>query len=96
MAPDVVLAFINSLAMLLMGEFFQKRQLPFSASQDALKRNMTTRSFLILPVFGIVVFLHWGLTTYIPYGTPVAIPAMAGFVWLLFRAFRQTTWAEIR
>lgn len=93
---DVVLAFVNSLAMLLIGEFFQKRQLPFSASQDALKRNMTARSFLVLPLYGIIGFLHWGLSQYIPYGTVVALPVMAGFVWLLFRAFRQTSWGEMR
>ncbi|MBO0937623.1 hypothetical protein J2I47_13785 [Fibrella sp. HMF5335] len=92
---DVILAFVNSLALLLISEFFQKRSLPFSASQDALKRNMTARSFIILPVFGLIGFLHWGLTTYIPYGTIVALPVMAGFVWLLFRAFRQTAWGEI-
>jgi ABC-2 type transport system permease protein len=92
---DVVLAFLNSLAMLLMGEFFQKRSLPFSTSQDALKRNMTARSFIILPIFGLICFLHWGLSRYIPYGTAAAIPVMGGFVWLLFRAFRQTTWGEI-
>ncbi|MBO0934760.1 hypothetical protein [Fibrella aquatilis] len=95
-AFDVVFAFVNSLAMLLISEFFQKRQFPFSASQDALKRNMTARTFMILPVFGLVGFLHWGLSKYIPYGTVVALPIMAGFVWLLFRAFRQTSWAEIR
>ena len=95
-ALDVVFAFVNSLAMLLISEFFQKRQFPFSASQDALKRNMTARTFLILPVFGIVGFLHWGLSQYIPYGTVIGLPVMTGFVWLLFRSFRQTSWTEIR
>ena len=92
---DVVLAFVNSLAMLLMIELFQKRHLPFSTSQDALKKSATARSFLILPVIGLIGVIHWGLRQYIPYGTIVALPVMVGFVWLLFRAFRQTTWAEI-
>lgn len=95
-ALDVVLAFVNSLAMLLIIEFFQKRYLPFSTSQDALKKSTTTRSFLILPVIGLIGVIHWGLSSYIPYGTVVALPVMAGFVWLLFRAFRQTSWGEIQ
>ncbi len=94
-ALDVVLAFVNSLAMLLIIEFFQKRHLPFSTSQDALKKITTARSLLILPVIALIGVLHWGLSNYIPYGTVVALPVMLGFVWLLFRSFRQTSWGEM-
>ncbi|ARK10292.1 hypothetical protein A6C57_08095 [Fibrella sp. ES10-3-2-2] len=92
--PDVLLAFVNSLVMLLVTALISKRHLPFSVAQDVVRSSATTRSFLSLFVMGLIGAAHWGLT-YIDYGQWVALPVMIGVAFLLFRSYRQTTWSEV-
>lgn len=91
---DVVLAFFNSLIMLMSAALLSTRHLPFSVEQDALKQNNTAWGILVSVVLGVVGFSHYGLTL-IPYGVLCAIPVSAGLFWLLFRQYRQTGWGQI-
>ncbi|GAB3643919.1 hypothetical protein [Spirosoma arcticum] len=91
---DVVLAFFNSLIMLMSAALLSTRHLPFSVEQDALKQNNTARGILVSVVLGVVGFSHYGLTL-VPYGVLCAIPVSAGLFWFLFRQYRQTGWSQI-
>ena len=92
--PDVVLAFFNSLIMLISAALLTTRRLPFSVAPDALKQNNTARGLLVSLVLGFVGFSHYGLTL-IPYGVLCAIPVSAVVFWFLLRQYRQTGWAQI-
>ena len=92
--PDVVLAFFNSLIMLITAALFSTRHLPFSVEQDALKQNNTARGLLVGLVLGVVGFSHYGLTL-VPYGVLCAIPVSAILFWFLFRQYRRTGWMQI-
>ena len=92
--PDVVLAFFNSLIMLISAALLTTRRLPFSVAPDALKQNNTARGLLVSLVLGIVGFSHYGLTL-VPYGVLWAIPVSAIVFWFLLRQYRQTGWGQI-
>lgn len=92
--PDVLLAFVNSLVMLLITAIMSKRHLPFSMAQDVVRNSTTSRSFVSMFIAALIGASHWGLT-YIPYGRWVALPVMGGVAYGLFRSYRQTRWAEI-
>lgn len=92
--PDVILAFFNSLIMLISAALLSTRHLPFSIEQDALKQNNTARGLLVGVVLGVVGFSHYGLTL-VPYGVLSAIPVSAALFWFLFRQYRQTGWGQI-
>ncbi|WP_080238038.1 hypothetical protein [Spirosoma rigui] len=92
--PDVILAFFNSLIMLISAALLSKRHMPFSVEQDALKQNNTARGLLVGLVLGIVGTSHYGLTL-IPYGVSGAIPVSIVLFWILFRQYRQTNWTQI-
>jgi ABC-2 type transport system permease protein len=92
--PDVILAFFNSLIMLISAALLSKRHMPFSAEQDALKQNNTARGLLVGLVLGVVGTSHYGLTL-IPYGVIGAIPVSIVLFWVLFRQYRQTNWTQI-
>ncbi len=91
---DVLLAYSNSLVMLLIATLLSTRYMPFSIEQDALKQNNTARGLLVSVVLGIVGFAHYGLT-YLPYGVWIAIPFSAATVWLLLQRYRKTGWEQI-
>lgn len=91
---DVLLAFSNSLIMLVSAALLSTHYLPFSTPPDALKQNNTARGLLISIVLGIVGFSHYGLT-FLPYGVWIAIPLSAGAFWYLLRVYRKTAWDKI-
>ncbi|MBD2757005.1 hypothetical protein [Spirosoma validum] len=91
---DVLLAFSNSLVMLLSASLLSTRYMPFSVVQDALKQNNTARSLLVSVVLGVVGFSHYGLTL-IPYGVWAAIPFSVATFWVLLRQYKKTGWAQI-
>lgn len=91
---DVLLAFSNSLVMLMSMALFSTRYMPFSTAQDALKQSNTGRGLLTSVILGIVGFSHYGLT-YIPYGTWIALPFSMLAFWVLFRQYKQTNWSQI-
>ena len=91
---DVLLAFSNSLVMLISAALLSTRYMPFSRALDALKQNNTARGLLVSIVLGIVGFSHYGLT-FIPYGVWLAIPVSVALVWLLLRQYKKTAWDKI-
>lgn len=91
---DVLLAFSNSLVMLVSAALLSARYLPFSRAPDALKQNNTARGLLVSLVLGVVGFSHFGLT-FIPYGVWVAIPVSLGIIRVLFRQYRRTAWEQV-
>ncbi|QIP11174.1 hypothetical protein G8759_00190 [Spirosoma aureum] len=91
---DVLLAFSNSLVMLISAALLSSRYMPFSTAQDALKQSNTARGLLTSLVLGLVGFSHYGLT-YIPYGTWIALPLSVLTFWILLRYYRQTDWSQI-
>lgn len=91
---DVVLAFSNSLVMLISAALLSTRYLPFSVAPDAIKQNNTARGLLVSVMLGVVGFSHYGLT-YLPYGTWIALPASMLLFAYLFRQYRQTDWGKI-
>lgn len=91
---DVLLAFSNSLVMLVSAALLSTRYLPFSRALDALKQNNTARGLLISLVLGVVGFSHFGLT-FIPYGVWAAIPVSLGIIRVLFRQYRRTAWEQV-
>jgi len=93
-SDDVVLAFFNSLIMLISAALLSTRRMPFSVEQDALKQNNTARGILVSLVLGVVGFSHYGLTL-VPYGVLCAIPVSAALCWLLLRNYRRTGWEQI-
>lgn len=92
---DIVLAFFNSLVMLLATALNTNRYLPFSIAPDAVRDNATTRGFANLFILGFIGALHVGLT-YVSYGVWVGIPVMATAAWYLFRRYRQTDWSAMQ
>ena len=92
--PDVVLAFFNSLIMLISAALLSTRHMPFSVAPDVLKQNNTARGMLVGLVLGVVGFTHYGLTL-IPYGVLCAIPISALVGWYLLQQYRQTGWGKI-
>ncbi len=93
--PDVMLAFVNSLVMLLITAVLSKRHLPFSMAQDVVRNSVTSRSFLSMFIVLLVGLAHWGLT-YVPYGRWIALPLMSSVAFGLFRAYGRTQWGEIQ
>lgn len=91
---DVILAFFNSLIMLISAALLSTRHLPFSIEQDTLKQNNTARGLLVSVVLGVVGFSHYGLTL-VPYGVLGAIPVSAALFWFLFQRYRRTGWEQI-
>ncbi|QHV98508.1 ABC-2 family transporter permease [Spirosoma endbachense] len=91
---DVLLAFSNSLVMLISAALLSSRYMPFSTAQDALKQSNTARGLLTSLVLGLVGFSHYGLT-YIPYGTWIALPLSVLTFWILLRYYKQTDWSQI-
>ena len=91
---DVILAYSNSLIMLMSAALLSTRHLPFSVEPDALKQNNTARGLLVGLVLGVVGFSHYGLTL-VPYGVLCAIPVSFVLVWFLLRQYRQTGWGQI-
>lgn len=92
--PDVVLAFFNSLIMLISAALLSKQHLPFSVAPDVLKQNNTARGLLVGLMLGGVGFSHYALTL-VPYGVVCAIPVSVILFWFLFRHYRQTGWEKI-
>ena len=92
--PDVVLAFFNSLIMLISAALLSTRHLPFSVAPDVVKRNNTARSLLVGVILGAVGFSHYGLSL-IPFGVLCAIPVAIVLFWFLFRRYRRTNWPQI-
>ena len=91
---DVLLAFSNSLVMLLSASLLSTRYMPFSIEQDALKQNNTARGLLVSVVLAVVGFSHYGLTL-VPYGVWAAIPLSMVTFWLLLRQYKKTGWDRI-
>lgn len=91
---DVLLAFSNSLVMLISAALLSTRYMPFSVAQDAIKQNNTARGLLVSLVLGFVGFSHYGLTR-VPYGVIIAIPISALAFWYLLRQYRHTTWSQV-
>lgn len=92
--PDIFLAFVNSLVMLLVTALISKRHLPFSMAQDVVRNSTTSRSFLSMFIISLIGAAHWGLT-YVPYGRWIALPIMAGVAFFLFRSYRATQWPDV-
>ena len=91
---DVLLAFSNSLIMLISSALLSKRYMPFSIAQDVLSQNNTSRSFLIAIILGVVGFAHFGLT-YLPYGVWIALPVSVGMFVYLLAQYRKTSWENV-
>ena len=92
---DVLLAFSNSLVMLLCTALLSVRFMPFSVAPDALKQNNTARGLLTSLILGIIGLSHYGLTI-LPYGTWIALPFSAALFWFLLLQYRKTVWSRIR
>ena len=91
---DVLLAYSNSLVLLLLSALFSTRYMPFSTPQDALKQNNTARGIMISLLLAAVGFLHFGLT-YVPYGVWIGIPLSASLFIFLLHRYRKTGWEQI-
>ncbi|GAB4052393.1 hypothetical protein [Spirosoma litoris] len=91
---DVLLAFCNSLVMVVSSALLSTRYMPFSTAQDALKQNNTARGLLISIVLGIVGFSHYGLT-FVPYGVWLATPVSIATFWILLQQYKKTDWGKI-
>ncbi|GAB3945384.1 hypothetical protein GCM10028805_14370 [Spirosoma harenae] len=91
---DVLLAFSNSLVMLLSSALLSTRYMPFSVEQDAVRQSNAARSLLVSLVLGFVGFSHYGLT-FVPYGVWIAIPASAGVFWHMLQQYKKTSWDSI-
>lgn len=91
---DVLLAFSNSLVMLLSAALLSTRSMPFSVEQDAMKQNNTARGLLISLVLAVVGFSHYGLTR-IPFGVWVALPFSMALCWYLLQQYKKTRWESI-
>lgn len=91
---DVLLAFCNSLVMVVSSALLSTRYMPFSTAQDALKQNNTARGLLISIVLGIVGFSHYGLT-FVPYGVWLATPVSIATFWILLQQYKKTDWDKI-
>lgn len=91
---DVLLAFSNSLVMLLSAALLSTRYMPFSVVQDAIRQNNTARSLLVSVVLGVVGASHYGLT-FVPYGVWAAIPLSIATFWVLLRQYKKTGWTRI-
>ncbi|AKD57833.1 hypothetical protein [Spirosoma radiotolerans] len=92
---DVLLAFSNSLVMLLCTALLSIRFMPFSVAPDTLKQNNTARGLLTSLVLGIVGFSHYGLTI-LPYGTWIALPFSVALFLVLLQQYKKTTWGSIQ
>ncbi len=90
----MLLAFSNSLVMLLSSALLSKRYMPFSIAQDALNQNNTSRGVLIAAVLGVVGVAHFGLT-YLPYGVWLALPVSLGLFVYLLEQYRKADWGSI-
>lgn len=92
---DVLLAFSNSLVMLLSTSLLSIRFMPFSVEPDALKQNNTARGLLTSLILGIVGFSHYGLTI-LPYGTWIALPFSVALFLILLHQYKKTAWNRIQ
>ncbi len=91
---DVLLAFSNSLVMLMSSALLSKRYMPFSMAQDVLNQNNTSRGILIAAVLGVVGLAHFGLT-YLPYGVWIALPFSIALFAYLLATYRKTGWESV-
>lgn len=91
---NVLLAFSNSLVMLISSALLSKRYMPFSVAQDALSQNNTSRGLLIALVLGVVGMVHFGLT-YLPYGVWIALPFSIGLFVYLLGQYQKTGWEKV-
>ncbi|MBN8822911.1 MULTISPECIES: hypothetical protein [unclassified Spirosoma] len=91
---DVLLAFSNSLVMLLSAALLSTRSMPFSIEQDAMKQNNTARGLLISLVLALVGFSHYGLTR-IPFGVWIALPFSIILCWYLLQQYKKTGWESV-
>ncbi|KAB7731892.1 hypothetical protein F5984_06625 [Rudanella paleaurantiibacter] len=91
---DILLAFSNSLIIIMSAAMLNERRLPFSSTQDVIRQNNTARNLVILLVMGLVGGAHYGLSQ-LPYAVGVSIPVSVGIFWYLFRMYRQTDWSQI-
>ncbi|MCX6213069.1 hypothetical protein [Spirosoma sp.] len=91
---DVLLAFSNSLVMLVSSALLSTRYMPFSLAPDALKQNNTARGLLTSLILAVIGFSHYGLT-FIPYGVWVATPLSVGIFFLLLQYYKKTAWSAI-
>ncbi|MFD2938119.1 hypothetical protein [Spirosoma flavum] len=91
---DVLLAFSNSLIMLVSAALLSTRYMPFSVAPDALKQNNTARGLLVSIVLAIVGLSHFGLTL-VPYGVWVAIPASVFTFWYILHQYKKTSWERV-
>jgi hypothetical protein len=92
---DVLLAFSNSLVMLLCASLLSTRYMPFSIEPDALKQNNTARGLMVSLVLGVVGFSHYGLK-FVPYGVWIAIPFSLVIGWVLLQQYKKTDWGQVR
>ncbi|GAB3036709.1 hypothetical protein [Spirosoma pulveris] len=91
---DVLLAFSNSLVMLVSSALLSTRYMPFSVVPDALKQNNTARGLLTSLILAVIGFSHYGLTL-IPYGVWIATPLSMGVFFLLLQRYKKTPWSAI-
>lgn len=91
---DVLLAFSNSLVMLMSSALLSKRYMPFSIAQDALSQNNTSRGIMIAAILGVVGLAHFGLT-FLPYGVWIALPFSIALFAYLLAAYRKTGWESV-
>ncbi|ADB41334.1 hypothetical protein [Spirosoma linguale] len=91
---DVLLAFSNSLVMLVSSALLSTRYMPFSLAPDALKQNNTARGLLTSIILAVIGFSHYGLTL-IPYGVWIATPLSMGIFFLLLQHYKKTAWSAI-
>jgi len=92
---DVLLAFSNSLVMLLCTALLSTRFMPFSVEPDALKQNNTARGLLTSLTLGIIGLSHYGLTI-LPYGTWIALPFSVALFLVLLQQYKKTDWNRIQ
>ncbi|GAB3798171.1 hypothetical protein GCM10028819_18660 [Spirosoma humi] len=92
---DVLLAFSNSLIMLLCTALLATRFMPFSVEPDALKQNNTARGLFTSLILGIIGLSHYGLTI-LPYGTWIALPFSVALFLILLQQYKKTDWSRIQ
>ena len=91
---DVLLAYSNSLVLLLLSALLSTRYMPFSVPADILKQNNTARGIMMSLLMAITGFVHFGLT-YVPYGVWIGIPLSVGLFFILLQRYRKTDWDQI-
>ena len=94
--PELLLAFINILIIILALLQTQKRAMPFSHSEEMKEAGVQAivRVFAAILLIPIVAGTHY-LTILFPMLKYIIFPLTALMLWLLWTKFRSTSWSVV-